>query len=45
MDTKNSKEVKPDDIITIRGFGRFVVKEISRKTKYDKNVVILIHNI
>jgi len=42
---KNSKEVKINDIITIRGFGRFVVKEISRKTKSDKNVVILIHNI
>ena len=43
--TKNSKEIKPNDIITVRGFGRFVVKEISRKTKSDKNVVILIHNV
>ena len=41
---KNSKGVKPNDIITIRGFGRFIVKEISRKTKSDKDVVILIHN-
>lgn len=43
--TKNSKIVNINDIITIRGFGRFVVKEISRKTKSDKNIVILIHNI
>ena len=42
--TKNSKSVKPNDIITIRGFGRYVVKEISRKTKSDKNVITLIHN-
>ena len=41
---KNSKTVNIDDIITIRGFGRFVVKEISRKTKSNKNVVVLIHN-
>ena len=43
--TKNSKTVKPDDILTIRGFGRYVVKEISRKTKSSKDVVILTHNI
>ena len=42
--TKNSKTVNPNDIITIRGFGRFIVKEISRKTKSDKNVVTLICN-
>ena len=42
---KNSKTVNINDIITIRGFGRFVVKEISRKTKSDKNIVILTHNI
>lgn len=41
---KNSRTVKISDIITIRGFGRFVVKEISRKTKSDKDVVILEHN-
>lgn len=41
--TKNSKSVNIDDILTIRGFGRFIVKEISRKTKSDKNVVILTH--
>lgn len=42
--TKNSKAVNINDIITIRGFGRFIVKEISRKTKSNKNVIILIHN-
>lgn len=41
---KNSKEVKINDIITIRGFGRFVVKDFSRKTKSGKNVIILEHN-
>ena len=42
---KNSKSVNMNDIITIRGFGKFIVKEIARKTKSDKDVVILIHNI
>lgn len=42
---KNSKIVNINDIITIRGFGRFIVKEILRKTKSDKNVVILVHNV
>lgn len=42
--TKNSRTVKINDIITVRGFGRFVVKEISRKTKSNKDIVILIHN-
>lgn len=42
--SKNSKIVNPSDIITIRGFGRFIVKEILRKTKNNKNIVILIHN-
>ena len=42
---KNSKQVNINDILTIRGFGRFIVKEILRKTKSDKNVIVLIHNI
>lgn len=41
---KASKTVDIGDIITIRGFGRYIVKEFSRKTKSDKNVIILIHN-
>ena len=40
---KNSKNVNLNDIITIRGFGKYIVKEISRKTKSDKKVVILFH--
>ena len=42
---KNSKTVNLNDIITIRGFGRFEVKEQNRKTKSDKLVVILVHQI
>jgi len=43
--TKNSKEVKIGDIITIRGFGRFFVKEELRKTKSNKLVIVLTHEI
>ena len=43
--TKNSKIVNIHDIITIRGFGRFKVKELSKKTKNNKLVIILIHDI
>lgn len=42
--TKNSKTVNINDIIIIRGFGKFKVKEISRKTKNNKLIIILIHN-
>jgi RNA-binding protein YlmH len=42
--TKNSKAVNINDIIIIRGFGRFQVKEISKTTKSNKLVVILLHN-
>jgi RNA-binding protein YlmH len=42
---KNSKAININDIITIRGFGRFQVKEILRKTKSDKLVVILLHTV
>lgn len=38
---KNSKNVNLNDIITIRGYGKFIVKELSRKTKSNKNVVTL----
>ncbi len=41
---KNSKNININDIITIRGFGRFIVKEISGKTKSDKLVVKLFSN-
>ena len=42
--TKNSKSININDCITIRGFGKYYVKEILRKTKSDKLVVILTHN-
>ena len=42
--SKSSKAVDVGDTIIIRGFGKFIVKEISRKTKSDKLVVILLHN-
>ena len=41
---KNSKIVNIHDIITIRGFGKYVVKEISKTTKNNKLIVILVHN-
>jgi RNA-binding protein YlmH len=42
--SKNSKTVNINDILTIRGYGKFQVKKILRKTKNDKFVVILLHN-
>jgi RNA-binding protein YlmH len=42
--TKNSKSININDIITIRGFGKFQVKEISKKTKNNRLVVTLLHN-
>lgn len=41
---RNSKAVNIGDILTVRGFGRFIVKEILRKTKSEKIVVVLQHN-
>lgn len=41
---RNSKTVNIGDILTVRGFGRFIVKEILRKTKSEKIVVVLQHN-
>lgn len=38
-ETKPSKQVKIGDVITIRGKGRFVVKEISGTTRSGRNVV------
>lgn len=43
--TKNSKAVNINDIITIRGFGKFKVKEHLKNTKNNKFVIKLIHNI
>ena len=41
---RNSKTVNIGDILTVRGFGRFIVKEILRKTKSEKIVIVLQHN-
>lgn len=38
-ETKSSKQIKMGDVITIRGKGRFVVKEISGITRSGRNVV------
>lgn len=41
--SKNSKAVNIDDIIVIRGFGKYRVKEVSRTTKSGKLVITLLH--
>lgn len=38
-ETKKTKQIKPGDIITIRGKGRFFVKEISGQTRSGRSVV------
>ena len=38
-ETKASKQIKMGDIITIRGKGKFVVKEISGTTRSGRSVV------
>ena len=38
-ETKASKQVKLGDVITIRGKGRFVVKEFSGSTRSGRTVV------
>ncbi len=40
-ETKASKSIKLNDIITIRGKGRFVIKGISGTTRSGRNVVII----
>lgn len=40
-ETKVSKQVKEGDIITIRGKGRFVVKQLSGTTRSGRTVVII----
>lgn len=40
---KPSKNVNINDLIIVRGFGKFKVKEISRTTKTGKLVVTLLH--
>ncbi len=40
-ETKSSKQVKQGDIITIRGKGRFIVKEFSGTTRSGRSVVTI----
>ena len=40
-ETKTSKQIKLNDIITIRGKGRFVVKEFSGTTRSGRTVVVI----
>ena len=42
---KNAKLIKPGDTITIRGKGKFIIKELEGKTRKDKLVVIVEHYI
>ena len=39
--TKLSKLIKPEDILTIRGNGRFKIKEILGNTKKGKIIVLI----
>ena len=40
-ETKNSKQVKLHDIITIRGKGRFIIKEFSGTTRSGRTVIVI----
>lgn len=44
-ETKSSKLLKVDDVVVIRGKGKFIIKEIEGKTKKDKMVVLVEHYI
>ena len=41
LETKNSKQIKENDILTIRGKGRFVIKEIAGSTRSGRIIVIV----
>ena len=40
-ETKNSKQIKLGDIITIRGKGRFVIKEFTGTTRSGRTVILI----
>lgn len=40
-ETKNSKNVKLNDIITIRGKGRFIIKEFTGTTRSGRTVILI----
>ena len=39
LETKFSKKINSEDVINIRGKGKFIVKEIDHKTRSEKYVV------
>ena len=40
-ETKASKQIKKDDVITIRGKGRFVIKDFVGNTRSGRTVVLV----
>ena len=40
-ETKLSKQIKLNDIITIRGKGRFVIKEFEGTTRSGRQVIVI----
>ena len=40
-ETKNSKQIKLGDIITIRGKGRFAIKEFTGTTRSGRTVILI----
>ena len=41
LETKTSKQIKNEDVITIRGKGRFVVKEFAGTTRSGRTIVVI----
>ena len=41
LELKTSKQIKENDVITIRGKGRFVVKQFSGTTRSGRTIVII----
>ena len=38
-ETKKTKQIKPGDMITIRGKGRFFIKELLGQTKSGRTII------
>ena len=45
LQEENSKNIKVNDVIVIRGKGKFKVKEDQGKTKKEKTVLIVEHYV
>lgn len=41
VETKNSREVKIEDVITIRGKGRFTIKELIGESRKSKKIILI----